>query len=369
MTNLPENENKSEMHTEDAPDVITPVDGDSSDLTSSPEIRREKNANSRKSMMVNAEELNNTNLLAFLMSFFLGINDDKGMNSDDAINEMADALSIERTTFHDTVTQYKSGDLSIFGAATKVRSNMDISSADMARAEDVVAQHATTGNPLLELIASKESGGDYNIVYGGKRINATEMSINDVIAWQKNSTQNEGSASSAVGKYQIIRKTLTGLKEELGLSGKELLDGPMQERMAMALLERRGYDDYLAGDLPESDFMTNIAKEWASMPKDEGGLSYYAGDGLNKAHASPATLLLAMQYTKNNPTQSTNQLAFNNGGVREENSEQPTPANEAFNKNGGEGVDQVALIAAQQADAAAQNNTINPASTSQTLTS
>lgn len=339
MTDLPES-NTQEDQTDTLANQNVSNNGENNELTISSESSREKNHNNRQSMLRNIEELDGMNLFAFLMSFFMGIDDDEGMNGDKAINDMAGALSIDPVTLQKTVTEYKSGDISMFGAATTVRNNMNISQADLSRAEDVVAQYATTGNPLLELIASKESGGDYNIVYGGKHINATEMSIDNVIAWQKNSTQNEGAASSAVGKYQIIRKTLTGLKEELGLSGDELLDEAMQDRMAIALLERRGYDDYLAGDLSESRFMKNISMEWASMPKDESGASYYAGDGLNKAHASPATLLLAMQHAKNTPTETPNQLAFNSGGVIEQDTQQPFPL--PFD---GFGTDLVALYA------------------------
>ncbi|PCI57084.1 MAG: hypothetical protein COB36_02100 [Alphaproteobacteria bacterium] len=360
MTDLPENNNQ-ETQTETPSGAVMPIDGDNGDLTASSEIQREKNHHNRQTMLRNMGELDGVNLLTFLMSFFMGIDDDEGMNSENAISAMANALSIDTTALQNTVTQYRAGDISMFRAATTVRSNMNISQADLSRAEDVVAQYATTGNPLLELIASKESGGDYNIVYGGRRINATEMSINDVIAWQKNSTQNEGAASSAIGKYQIIRKTLTGLKEELGLSGDEKYDEAMQDRMAVALLERRGYDDYLAGDLSESRFMKNISMEWASMPKDESGVSYYAGDGLNQAHASPATLLLAMQHVKNTPTESPNQLAFNNGGVAEQDPQQPNPL--PFD---GQGVNVVA--AATLADAANSQDVTAPA-TSPTLTS
>ncbi|PCJ02650.1 MAG: hypothetical protein COB14_01440 [Alphaproteobacteria bacterium] len=333
--------------------ILPNILGGSDDTPETSEIQREKNHNNRKAMILNIEEMEGMNILAFLMSFFMGINDDEGMNSDNAISSMAKALSIDPATLKNTVTQYRSGDVSMFRAATTVRSNMNISQADLSRAEDVVAQHATIGNPLLELIASKESGGDYNIVYGGQRINATEMSINDVIAWQKNSTQNEGAASSAVGKYQIIRRTLTGLKEELGLSGDELLDEVMQDRMAVALLERCGYKDYLTGDLSESRFMKNISMEWASMPQDTGGASYYAGDGLNKAHTSPTTLLLAMRHVKETPELSPNQLAFNNGGIAEQDPQQPTPL--PFD---GKGVN--VITAAAEADAANSPDVTTP---------
>ncbi|MGH1376280.1 MAG: hypothetical protein ACRBCK_08030 [Alphaproteobacteria bacterium] len=290
-------------------------------------------------------------IFAFLLSFFFGLDDEQGLGSDSALSKMASALSIPEDTFRNTIDSYRAGDLSIFQAAKQTRSQMDISRTDMARAEQVVAQYAQSGNPLLELIADKESGGDYNRVYGKgvQREDLTNMTINDVIAWQRNYTQNEGSPSSAAGKYQIIRKTLTGLKDEMALTGNEPFDENMQDRMAMHLLDRRGYDDYLAGDLPEDTFMENIAKEWASMPKNESGLSYYAGDGLNKAHAAPATLLLAMRHTKTEALQPTTVLAaaFGNGeGVETNDPQQPNPLTGTFD---GQGVDQVALTAARDA--------------------
>ena len=57
--------------------------------------------------------------------------------------------------------------------------------------------------------------------------------------------------------------------------------------MALALLERRGLSKYKAGKISAEQFGNNLAKEWASFPVVTGskrGRSYYAGDGLNKAH-------------------------------------------------------------------------------------
>ena len=155
------------------------------------------------------------------------------------------------------------------------------------------------GKTITDVIAKHESGGNYNIAYGGKQVNFTDMTINDVIAWQKNYT-NSGSPSSAAGKYQIIRKTLTGLRDELGLSGNEKFDEAMQDKMAVALMEKRGYSDFLKGEIKEKDFMYNLSKEWASLPKDMSGESYYAGDGLNKALVSPEAVVAALRHEKEN---------------------------------------------------------------------
>jgi hypothetical protein len=107
----------------------------------------------------------------------------------------------------------------------------------------------------------------------------TEMTIDEVIAWQKNYTDN-GSASSAAGKYQIIRKTLEGLKDKMDLTGNELFDEQMQDAMAIKLMEGRGLDDYLEGDISQGQFINRMAKEWASLPTTSGR-GHYNGDGLN----------------------------------------------------------------------------------------
>ncbi len=157
-------------------------------------------------------------------------------------------------------------------------------------------------NPLLELIGKHESGGDYNRVYGGKRplINGkpiTEVCVDDVIDWQEEQIRC-GAKSTACGKYQIICKTLKGLKSEMGLTGNEIFDEKMQDRMAIKLMERRGLDKFVRGDLSEQAFMRNLSQEWAALPKDASGLSFYHGDGLNRAGVAPETVLAAARVTK-----------------------------------------------------------------------
>ncbi len=170
-----------------------------------------------------------------------------------------------------------------------------------------------SGNPLLEVIGEHESAGDYNVAYGGKRPEIdgkplSECTIRDVRDWQRDYVRS-GSPSSAVGKYQIIQRTMDGLVEELaaedGVSTDEFMenntfDARMQDRMAVKLLERRGLDKFLNGGLSEEKFMNNLSKEWASFPKDASGLSYYAGDGINGtiAGAQPESVIAAMRAHK-----------------------------------------------------------------------
>lgn len=148
-----------------------------------------------------------------------------------------------------------------------------------------VSRFSPTGNPILDMIGQKESRGDYNLAYGNKKVNFTGMTIDEVLDWQKQYVK-AGSPSSAAGKYQIIQGTLAGLKREMKLSGDELFDEKMQDKLAMRLMEKRGYNQFVNGQMSEGRFMTNLSKEWASLPKDMSGRGFYDGDGLNKALVS-----------------------------------------------------------------------------------
>ena len=145
---------------------------------------------------------------------------------------------------------------------------------------------------IMRMIHRIEAPGGFDQVYGGSVLQPprriTTMSINEVLEWQDASVA-AGSKSSAAGGAQIIRETLRGLRDEMGLSGNELFDANMQRRMTVQLMKRRGLDDWRAGRITTDQFMDNMAQEWAALPRATGpnaGRSHYAGDGLNSAQIS-----------------------------------------------------------------------------------
>ena len=160
--------------------------------------------------------------------------------------------------------------------------------------------------PILAVIRKHESRGDYDIVWAGmaqglkpaRKI--TTMTIAEVRAWQDSAVKG-GAKSSAAGAYQIIRKTLSGLMavQGLGLGYSDKFDKANQDKLAIQLLRQRGIDRYLAGTLGENDMIMSLAKEWASLPRPDNGRSYYAGDGLNKAHATVDEVRSALRACKN----------------------------------------------------------------------
>lgn len=140
---------------------------------------------------------------------------------------------------------------------------------------------------LLDVIARGESSGNYNAYYGNPgndSIIFTSMTVSEVMNWQRQAP------NSAVGKYQIIDTTLPGLVDELDIPDDRVFDEKLQDEFAIALLRRRGIQDYMEGRINREQFGHNLSQEWAALPQilgDHGGpdpnASYYAKDGTNKA--------------------------------------------------------------------------------------
>jgi len=166
-----------------------------------------------------------------------------------------------------------------------------------------LAVDPATYTTLLNTIAKAESKGNYNAYFGNaanSTINFTNMTIAEVLQWQKTFVQ-EGSPSSAVGKYQFINTTLAGLVEQLNLDTNTHFNQATQDKLAIALLERRGAQNYINNELTHQEFAANLAKEWAGLPKVTGenpDKSYYDADGLNKARVDTNEVLTAIKKIK-----------------------------------------------------------------------
>jgi hypothetical protein len=162
---------------------------------------------------------------------------------------------------------------------------------------------------LLEFIGEAETGaiGDaaYRTVIGHHEgelaVPITSLSVDELLALQEEWPA-RGWLSTAAGKYQIIRTTLIALKQAVPLTGGELFDQPLQDRLGFALLQRCGWDKVVAREISRRDFALAVAKEWAAMPvlkpmrglsiRLRRGQSYYAGDGRN------AALVTARQFER-----------------------------------------------------------------------
>ena len=142
-------------------------------------------------------------------------------------------------------------------AVTKARTMGEVYQANALRNQALAAvsnRNATeaASRGMLDLIGYAEGtdrGRGYNETLGygaftGGNQNLVLMSLDQIDALQGNmlADPNNTFNSSALGRYQITRTTLRGLREQLGLSGSELFDPTMQDRLAEELLRRRGND-------------------------------------------------------------------------------------------------------------------------------
>lgn len=146
--------------------------------------------------------------------------------------------------------------------------------------------------PLLDLIAKHESesavaeqgvSSSYDVVVWqafkvyppAKPI--TTMTVSAILNWQRGviaeTKQVYGSGYSAVGRYQVIKKTL----QNLGVNNNAVFDKETQDVIGVMLLRRRGWDKWVEGKLSTAAFADNLSKEWASLPYHTDR-SYYDKD-------------------------------------------------------------------------------------------
>jgi len=149
---------------------------------------------------------------------------------------------------------------------------------------------AATGNPadylnaggdtsgLASFIGGVESGNDYTKLVGGK----TDKNILNKTVAQLSSEKGD---KFAMGRYQIQMATAKDVLSGAGIDpSKFKFDEAGQDKLFQLLLNRRGYKDFMSGKLKKEDFAKNLSMEWAALPKDASGQSYWAGVGGNKAH-------------------------------------------------------------------------------------
>tara|TARA_A100001515_G_scaffold103286_1_gene83902 strand:+ start:401 stop:1492 length:1092 start_codon:yes stop_codon:yes gene_type:complete len=133
-------------------------------------------------------------------------------------------------------------------------------------------------NKLFNKIVGGESD-DFNTIFRNSKIKTpkplTEMTVREVRAWQDKSVD-AGSKSSAVGRFQIIRKTMDTLINNKVLSLDDVFNEETQTKAYTALLDRRGYSK-IKSQIQASKNMSekrklaqklqnNLAMEFASIP-------------------------------------------------------------------------------------------------------
>jgi len=193
------------------------------------------------------------------------------------------------------VSLYQPGSIGSSGVSSRDHGG-DGSTSSSATISSVSAATQTAATPLLDFIGNKESQGYDDISglvsqyrYPGKSL--TSMTIQEVLDWQESIDRFQ--LSEASGRYQIMEDTLRGYNNDsatgpgnplytrAGLSGGSMFSPENQDKLAIVLLEQRGLNRFLTGEITREDFANNLASEWASLPLVSGpntGRSKYSGD-------------------------------------------------------------------------------------------
>ena len=168
-------------------------------------------------------------------------------------------------------------------------------------------------NSALGLIM-KKAEGDYGVVNTGKRhgykaarVNLEGMTVAQVMAAQARGDFN------AAGRYQIVGSTLSDAVKTLGLSGNEMFDKTMQDRIFVEYLlkhKRKAVWNYIHGKSDNLNAaMLAMSQEWASFAAPEGAkthrglisdgnMSFYAGNGVDKASVGAAQSAAMLQQLR-----------------------------------------------------------------------
>ena len=160
---------------------------------------------------------------------------------------------------------------------------------------DAIVVDAKTAG-VLDFIGSIEAPAGYNAYsyYASSPPPKplTTMTISEVLAWQERIDRT--SKSEAAGRYQIMEDTLRDyLVPTLGLTGRETFSAHTQDRLAYALMMRRGWHPHSNNYI---DMANRLAREWAALPLVSGpnrGKSYHRNTkgAKNRAQATPEAFL------------------------------------------------------------------------------
>ena len=141
--------------------------------------------------------------------------------------------------------------------------------------------------PLLDLIAGKESGGNYEAMYPSTVLKgATKMTIAEVAR----------RATGAVGKYQQLPQYLVGRAKAAGLNPDKDLYSPENQDLIITKvnIKGRGGERWLKGEISDEQFMQGLSQEFASLPNAQG-IFYYPGQ---RSSMTPSKVKSALSKVK-----------------------------------------------------------------------
>lgn len=138
---------------------------------------------------------------------------------------------------------------------------------------------------LLNFIASKESGGHYDIMMGGRRHpEILDMTIAELLNFQSNYNKGKKNHTAAAGRYQYMPATLRSYAKRMGVDiNTQKFSPEFQDKLAIYTMRYQcRLDGWLEGKVSDGEFLNLISAVWAAIPKTTG-LSTYDNVGGNKA--------------------------------------------------------------------------------------
>jgi peptidoglycan hydrolase-like protein with peptidoglycan-binding domain len=236
-----------------------------------------------------------------------GVDGVRGPYTSDAVKKFQqdNSLSVDGDPGPETVSALNSVLASKPEIASKLTKSTDADvkmsggdGGDLSALPPLSDDSVTTGKvgKVLDFLARYESRGNYNVILGGKTMPLTTMTIAQVFALQRDMVNN-GKESSAVGRYQYVGGTLREMVQAMRLDPNTTkFDEHTQDAIAIADMRRRcGLDSWLAGKMPDDEFLNKLSKVWASIPNTATGGSFYAGVGSNKAGTKVDVALNTLQ--------------------------------------------------------------------------
>ena len=160
-------------------------------------------------------------------------------------------------------------------------------------------------SPIMKLINQRESGsGGYRALYDQgqtsrfSNVDITKMTVRQLQdfsdpsgsygQWVKPRLDPDGYAaqngltSTPMGKYQIVGGTLDSLVEEMGLTGDEVFDEALQDKMFATLMQRRlSKSDTAAGKRTQMRFEWEGFRKVDDATLDAAIAAFESGDGGN----------------------------------------------------------------------------------------
>jgi hypothetical protein len=158
---------------------------------------------------------------------------------------------------------------------------------------DVMGGTGGQWGPLLDLIASVESGNSYEALNPSTTLpGATKMTISRVAVEAEKIGRSKG-GTGAVGRYQQLPWYLVSRARAAGLNpDKDLFSPKNQDLIAskVNIEQNRSGRRWLSGEISDEQFMQGLSQEFAAIPNAQGKF-YYGGQ---KSSMTPARVKVAL---------------------------------------------------------------------------